>query len=69
MSGRVCIPCADRELGYGRSTATKKAEDYAQENINRGMVALLDHLGRERAVWIGKLSRNQRQMLQELFHR
>lgn len=35
---------------------TKNAEDYALENINLAMVALLEHLGREEAVWIGKYS-------------
>lgn len=39
--------------GYGRSTVTRNAEDYAQEQINLGMLALLDHLDRETAIWIG----------------
>jgi hypothetical protein len=28
-------------------------EDYAQENINIGMLALLKDTGRDKAVWIG----------------
>ncbi|KAK5678825.1 hypothetical protein LTS10_008480 [Elasticomyces elasticus] len=39
--------------GYGKSSARINIEDYAQENINLGMVALLEHLGRDKAVWIG----------------
>ena len=42
-------------LGYGKSTARKTTEDYAQENINQGMLALLERLGRDKAVWIGTL--------------
>lgn len=44
-----------QEVGYGRSSARKQVEDYAQENINLGMVALLEDLGREKAVWVGRL--------------
>ncbi|KAM0715926.1 hypothetical protein Q7P37_008440 [Cladosporium fusiforme] len=39
--------------GYGNSTARKVTEDYAQENVNIGMLALLKDVGREKAVWIG----------------
>ncbi|KAF2159597.1 hypothetical protein M409DRAFT_60666 [Zasmidium cellare ATCC 36951] len=39
--------------GYGGSSARKKTEDYSLESINNGMVALLEHLGREDAVWVG----------------
>ncbi|KAK3699819.1 hypothetical protein LTR37_016234 [Vermiconidia calcicola] len=38
--------------GYGKSTADKDLDDYTQENINLGMLALLDHLGRDQAIWI-----------------
>ncbi|CZT19751.1 uncharacterized protein RCC_05606 [Ramularia collo-cygni] len=39
--------------GYGGSTARKVTEDYSLEQINLGMVALIDHLGRDKAIWIG----------------
>jgi soluble epoxide hydrolase/lipid-phosphate phosphatase len=39
--------------GYGNSTARKVAEDYAQEEINIGMLAMLKDTGRDKAVWIG----------------
>jgi hypothetical protein len=40
--------------GYGRSTARKVIEDYAQQEINTAMLELLNHVKRERAVWIGE---------------
>lgn len=39
--------------GYGNSSHRKVTEDYAQENINIGMLELLKHTGRDKAVWIG----------------
>lgn len=39
--------------GYGQSTITYKAEDYTQEAIVEGLVALLADTGRDQAVWIG----------------
>ncbi|MEM9456425.1 MAG: alpha/beta hydrolase [Myxococcota bacterium] len=39
--------------GYGRSTVYSRHEDYAQERIVGDMIGLLDHLGAERAVFIG----------------
>jgi pimeloyl-ACP methyl ester carboxylesterase len=39
--------------GYGRSSVYSRHEDYAQENIVRDMIELLDSLRRERAVWVG----------------
>lgn len=39
--------------GYGRSTVTKNTEDYSQEAIVEGLVALLADTGRDQAVWIG----------------
>jgi pimeloyl-ACP methyl ester carboxylesterase len=39
--------------GYGDSTVYPRHEDYAQERVAGDLIALLDHLGRERAVWIG----------------
>jgi soluble epoxide hydrolase/lipid-phosphate phosphatase len=44
--------------GYGRSTARKVVEDYSQEEINKAMLELLNHVKRERAVWIGWCSPN-----------
>ena len=44
-------------LGYGKSTADKKTEDYAMETVNSGMLALLTHVDREKAIWIGKSAR------------
>lgn len=43
----------DSVKGYGGSSARKVTEDYSLESINNGMVALLQHLGREDAVWVG----------------
>jgi pimeloyl-ACP methyl ester carboxylesterase len=39
--------------GYGRSTVYARKADYALENAVGDMLALLDHLGRERAIWVG----------------
>lgn len=39
--------------GYGRSSVYPRHEDYALEPIMGDMLALIDHLGREKAVWIG----------------
>jgi pimeloyl-ACP methyl ester carboxylesterase len=39
--------------GYGRSSVYERHEDYAQERIVGDMIALLDHLGAERAIWVG----------------
>jgi pimeloyl-ACP methyl ester carboxylesterase len=39
--------------GYGRSSVYGKHEDYAQELIVADMIGLLEHLGSERAVWVG----------------
>ncbi len=39
--------------GYGRSSVYDRHEDYTVEAIVGDMVGLLDHLGRERAVWVG----------------
>jgi len=39
--------------GYGRSTVYTRHADYAQEPIVADMIGLLDHLGGERAVWVG----------------
>ncbi len=39
--------------GYGRSSVYDRHEDYAQEPVVGDMIALLDHLGGDRAVWIG----------------
>ncbi|MGW3231361.1 alpha/beta fold hydrolase [Kitasatospora sp. NPDC001095] len=39
--------------GYGSSTVHQRRDAYAQEHLVGDMVALLDRLGREQAVWIG----------------
>jgi pimeloyl-ACP methyl ester carboxylesterase len=39
--------------GYGRSAAPRNHEAYGQKHIVSDMMALLDHLGREKAIWIG----------------
>lgn len=39
--------------GYGRSTVHPRNEDYCLEQIVADMVELLDHLGAEKAVWVG----------------
>lgn len=39
--------------GYGRSTATREANDYRLERIVTDMLALLAHLQRREAIWIG----------------
>lgn len=39
--------------GYGGSTVTKNASDYRLEQHSADMLALLKHLGAEKAVWIG----------------
>ena len=39
--------------GYGRSTVHAKTSDYTMAEITRDMVELIDHLGRDQAVWVG----------------
>lgn len=39
--------------GYGRSTVHRALEAYALREIVADMIDLLDHLGRETAVWVG----------------
>lgn len=39
--------------GYGRSSVHPRHEDYRQEAIVADMLALIDSLGREQAIWIG----------------
>jgi pimeloyl-ACP methyl ester carboxylesterase len=39
--------------GYGRSSIHPRHEDYALERAVADMLALLDALGRQRAVWVG----------------
>ena len=39
--------------GYGRSSVYPHHNDYAQEQIVRDMVEVIDALGREKAVWVG----------------
>lgn len=39
--------------GYGKSTARHVIDDYCQEALVEGMVALLKHTGRDAGVWVG----------------
>ena len=39
--------------GYGRSSVYARHKDYTQEEIVADMIALLDSLGAEKAVWVG----------------
>ncbi|KAM0280089.1 hypothetical protein ACHAQH_004285 [Verticillium albo-atrum] len=39
--------------GYGRSSVPKGPNDYALEHFVSDMLALLVHLGRDQAIWIG----------------
>ncbi|KAJ5725830.1 uncharacterized protein N7483_007187 [Penicillium malachiteum] len=39
--------------GYGQSTARRIADDYCQEAIVEGLMALLGDTGRDAAVWVG----------------
>ncbi len=39
--------------GYGRSSVYAQHSDYAQEQIVRDMLELIDALGQEKAVWVG----------------
>lgn len=39
--------------GYGRSSVYGRHEDYAVEQAVADMIELLDHLGAEKAVWVG----------------
>lgn len=39
--------------GYGRSSIYKEKEDYAVEHSVEDMLGLLDHLNRDRAIWVG----------------
>lgn len=39
--------------GYGRSSVYDRTGAYAQEEIVADMIELLDHLGAEKAVWVG----------------
>jgi soluble epoxide hydrolase/lipid-phosphate phosphatase len=39
--------------GYGRSTVHPGKSDYAIEHAVADMIELLDHLGHERAIWVG----------------
>ncbi|KAI1185525.1 putative epoxide hydrolase [Nemania serpens] len=39
--------------GYGKSTARRVVDDYSQEAIVEGMMALLQDTGRDAAIWVG----------------
>ena len=49
--GFYCV--APDTKGYGKSTVSKKASDYALSLLVKELLALLSHLNRPKAVWIG----------------
>jgi pimeloyl-ACP methyl ester carboxylesterase len=62
ISWRHQLPCfaamgfraiAPDMRGYGRSSVYPRHEDYALRESTADMIELIDHLGRERAVWVG----------------
>ena len=62
ISWRHQLPClawlgfraiAPDMRGYGRSGAYARHEDYTLEQITADMIELLDHLGHEKAIWVG----------------
>jgi len=53
MAGLGFRAIAPDMRGYGRSSVYPRHEDYAQEEIVADMIELIDHLGVEKAVWVG----------------
>lgn len=53
FGGRGFRAVAPDMRGYGRSTVYRRHEDYAVEQSVADMVELLEHLGRDKAIWIG----------------
>ena len=53
MGGLGLRAVAPDMRGYGKSTVHPNKEDYSVEEISRDMIELLDHLGTEKAVWVG----------------
>jgi pimeloyl-ACP methyl ester carboxylesterase len=62
LSWRHQLPClgalgfrviAPDMRGYGRSSVPDTHDAYSMEQISTDMIELLDHLGRDKAVWIG----------------
>jgi pimeloyl-ACP methyl ester carboxylesterase len=62
ISWRHQLPCfaamgfraiAPDMRGYGRSSVYGRHEDYALRESTADMIELLDHLGRDKAVWVG----------------
>ena len=52
--GALGFRCVAPDMrGYGGSSNYHRHEDYAQERIVGDMLALLEHLGRDSAVWVG----------------
>lgn len=49
--GFQCI--APDMRGYGKSSVYKETGDYALEHIVGDMIELLDHLNRDKAIWVG----------------
>ena len=53
MAGLGFRAIAPDMRGYGRSGVYARHEDYAQEQIVGDMIELLDHLGAEKAIFVG----------------
>lgn len=53
MAGLGFRAIAPDMRGYGRSSVPGRHEDYGQEPIAADMIELLDHLGAEKAIWVG----------------
>lgn len=53
MAGLGLRAIAPDMRGYGRSSLYSRHEDYALEQIVTDMIALLDTLGVEKAIWVG----------------
>jgi len=47
-----CVVAPDMR-GYGLSTNYRTHAAYAQSEVVKDMIELIDHLGRERAIWVG----------------
>ncbi|MEM9609515.1 MAG: alpha/beta hydrolase [Actinomycetota bacterium] len=53
MAGLGFRAVAPDMRGYGRSSTYEESSAFAQEEAVADMIELLDHLGRDRAVWVG----------------
>lgn len=53
MAGLGFRAVAPDMRGYGRSSTYGESAAFAQEHIVADMIELLDHLGRDQAIWVG----------------